>query len=390
MGSWFSNLNIRKGGRITVETVSEQLVQWMQDQQFEPTASAEDADGVMVLLTAEDSEWITVCTDLVQLEEPEQFETLGTAVSEALGSDVLGIACFDSDYLWLNLLNSQEKIDGWIGIGSGKELGFTRRNKLSPWKKKVNDYTGLALYVKENYILADAFLADAAQCLGLPVWMSSASVRYLEDIDPEKKAAYLYFRQREGAQNRNLVQMAHYEESRPALTGWERDITTVNTGAESKGLTIWFLAPGVAEDSVSFSDVCIVRQHVAMPIVLTKAQMPDGRWAWRWHDPEFPIPAAVTGRMKQEKRRELERQRSMTVRFTPRGDSRKTLDIQIGFVPDGNQDGGTWWSVWHKFGSKEDFIKWHNKTWRWVRSMAEEGEDVDKTCLPLLNRTDFD
>lgn len=390
MGNWFANLNIRKSSSATIDAVSEQLTKWLREQQFEPAASAEDADGAVVLLTAEDSEWITVCTELVHLEEPEKFGMVATAVSEALHGDVLGIACFDSDYLWLNLINAREQTDGWLGIGSGKELGFTRRNKLSPWKKKVHDYACFTQCVKEHYILADAFLADAAQCLGLPVRMSGASVRYLEDIDPEKKAVYLYFRQAEGAENRNLVQMAHYEESRPALMGWERDVRAINMGAESKGLTIWFLAPGVEENEVTFSDVCIVRQQVPMPIVLTRAQMPDGRWAWCWHDPEFPIPAAVTGRMKREKRWELEQQRSIAVRFTPQGDSRKALDIQIGFVPDGNPDGCTWWSVWRKYGSKEDFIKWHNKTWKMVRSMAEADEDVEKTCLPILKRADFD
>lgn len=390
MGSWFSNLNIRKSETVTVEAAAQQLLAWMQGQQYEPVPTAAESDGVLVLLTAEGSEWITVCTDMLQLEEPGQSAALGTAISGALCTDVLGIACFDSDYLWLNLVNAGEQADGWVGIGSGRELGFTRRNKLTPWKKKVHDYARFARCVKEDYLLADAFLSDVAPCLGLPMELSGASVGYLADIDPERKAMYLYFRQKEAAGSQDPVRMAHYEESRPALMGWERYVQAVNHGAAGKGLTVWFLAPGVETDAVTFSDVSIKCNRRIIPVTLTKARIPDGRWAWRWHDPEFQIPPAVTGRMKQEKRMELTRQRNITVFFTPRGDNRKALDIQVGFVPDENPEGGTWWSVWRKFGSKEDFIKWHNKTWKWVRSMAEADEDVDQTCLPLLKRTDFD
>ena len=123
MGSWFSNMNIRKGQAVTVDAVAQVLVRMMGERGYEAAASAEDADGLLALLVGEDSEWITVCSDLLPLEEPEQFAPLGNALSAALHTDVLGIACFDSDFLWLNLLNADEKLDGWVGIGSGRELG---------------------------------------------------------------------------------------------------------------------------------------------------------------------------------------------------------------------------------------------------------------------------
>ena len=139
MGSWFSNMNIRRSQAVTVDAVAQVLGQMMAERGYEAAGSAQDADGVLVLLAGADSEWITICSDLLPLEEPEQFALLGNALSAEFHTDVLGIACFDSDYLWLNLLNADEKIDGWVGIGSGKELGFSRRNKLTPWKKKVRD-----------------------------------------------------------------------------------------------------------------------------------------------------------------------------------------------------------------------------------------------------------
>lgn len=389
MGSWFSNLNIRKSDTVNLEATKEQLIRWMQTRQYEMTDSAEEADGVLVILTAEDSEWITVCTDLVALEEPEQSAELGAALSEALCSDALGIACFDSDYLWMNLRNAQEQIDGWVGIGSGKELGFTRRNKLTPWKKKVSDYARFAQCAKEDYIIADGFLMDTADCLGLPHRLSNASVRYMKDIDPEGKATYLYFRQQDNTRAKEKVRMAHYDSGLPCLVGYESYLQAINLGLAGTGLRIWFLVPCVETDEVTFDNVRLRIGNNEMPLVLTKAQLEDGRWAWCWHDPELSIPPAVTGRMKKEKRWELERQRQFTVLFTPRGNSRKTLDIQIGFVPDENPEGGTWWYVWRKYGSKEAFIKNHNKTWKWCWSMKDP-EDDERGYLPLLKLTDFD
>ena len=388
MGSWFSNMNIRKSQAVTVDAVSQVLVRMMGERGYEAAASAEDADGLLALLVGEDSEWITVCSDLLPLEEPEQFAPLGNALSAALHTDVLGIACFDSDFLWLNLLNADEKLDGWVGIGSGRELGFSRRSKLTPWKKKVRDYARFAQCARESYIVADGFLYDNAENLGLPRQQSSMGMRYLQEVAPERMAARLYFRQREALQPTELVELTHYENNLPCLDGYENHLSAINLGAPGMGLRIWFLVPGEEPDAVVFENVRLWRDQQPMPIELSLAQMPDGRWAWCWHDPQFAIPPAVKGRMKQEKYRELVQQCRFTIHFTPRGDGRKMLDIQIGFVPDEDPEGGTWWNVWSKYGSREAFIQHHNRTWKWCWSMKDIDDDP-RGYLPLLKREDF-
>ena len=389
MGSWFSNMSIRRSQAVTVDAVAQVLVRMMGERGYEAAELAEDADGVLALLVGEDSEWITVCSDLLPLEEPEQFVPLGNALSAALHADVLGIACFDSDFLWLNLLNADEKLDGWVGIGSGRELGFSRRSKLTPWKKKVRDYARFAQCARESYIVADGFLYDNAENLGLPQQQSSMGAQYLQEVAPERMAAQLYFRQREALQPTELVELAHYENSLPCLDGYENHLSAINLGAPGTGLRIWFLVPGGEPDAVVFENVRLWRDQQSMPIELTRAQMPDGGWAWCWHDPQFSIAPAVKGRMKQGKREELMQQRRFTVHFTPRGNGRKMLDIQIGFVPDENPEGGTWWHVWSKYGSREAFIQHHNRTWKWCWSMKDIDDDP-RGYLPLLKREDFD
>lgn len=388
MGSWFSNMGIRRSGMVTVDAVAQVLVRMLGERGYEAVESAEASDGILALLAGEDSEWVTVCSDLLPLEDPERFAALGNALSGELHTDILGIACYDSDYLWLNLLNADEGIDGWVGIGSGRELGFTRRNKLTPWKKKVRDYPYFAQCAKarEDYIVADGFLYDTAECLGLPRWQSSAGAQYLQEVEPQRMAACLYFRQREDLRQPELPRMAHYDDGLPFLVGYDSYARAINQGAAGTGLKIWVLLNGAERDEVTYENAYIQHNAERTPIELTWAQMPDGGFAWCWHDPEFPIPPAVTGRMKKEKRWKLANQRSFSIHFTPRGNSRKTLDIQVCFAPDENPDGCTWWNVWRKHGSKEAFIKEHNRIWKMVRAY----ETDESACLPYLKREDFD
>ena len=383
MGSWFENMHIRRSGEVTVDAVAQVLGRMLGQRGYEAADCAEEADSVLALLAGADSEWITVCSDLLPLEDPEQFAALGTALSGELHADVLGSACYDSDFLWINLLNADEGIDGWVGIGSGKELGITRRNKLTPWKKKVRDYARFAQCAREDYVIADGFLQDTADCLGLPRRQSCAGVRYLHEVEP---AVCLYFRQREELRQPVLPRLAHYDLGLPFLVGYDNYVAVINQGAAGTGLTIWIRINGAERHEVTYENVYIRRGTEDLPIELTWERMPDGGFAWCWHDPDFPIPPAVTGRMKKEKRWQLENQRNFAIHLTPRGNSRKTLDIQVGFVPDENPQGATWWNVLRKYGSKEAFIKEHNRAWKWVRSMEED----ESTCLPYLKREDFD
>jgi len=62
------------------------------------------------------------------------------------------------------------------------------------------------------------------------------------------------------------------------------------------------------------------------------------------------------------------------------------LDITVVLIPDGNPDNQAQWNIWHQHGSKEAFIKWHNKTWKMVRAFETDPNQL----LPLLKLEDFD
>lgn len=386
MGSWFSNIQIRKKEDVTEGKISECITKIMTGQQYQPSASEDDADAVVAVFSCEDSDWISVCLEPFPHDDPESCARALAPVSSELHTDVMGISCFDSDYLYLNLINPEDQTDAWIGIGKGKDVGITRRNNLTSWKKKVADYQEFSAKSKRKYVIAEEFLSEAAVNLGLPVMQSTSSLGYLRELDTNAAIVYLYFKLEENAQKADIVRLAHYNYGLPCLTGQESHVTAINIGAESKGLSVYFVGPYVAHEEITFSDVRFGMQGKAVPIGLTKVQLSDGQWAYCYHDPEFKIPPKVPARMSREKRSMLAQERWFTVWFTPLGNPRKTLDITVVFSPDENPEGQTCWNVWRPKGSKKAFIEHYNKICKRVMAFEEDPNN----CLPLLKEDDFD
>ena len=140
MVSWFSNLHIRKTDEISKEKICNCVINSLAEQGFTSVKNMQEADVTVAVAEPQNSKWISLYSEIFAHDDPDSCKAVAMPLSSRLHTDVLGIACFDSDYLYLNLINSDENADAWIGIGSGKELGITRRNNLTAWKKKIADY----------------------------------------------------------------------------------------------------------------------------------------------------------------------------------------------------------------------------------------------------------
>ena len=300
----------------------------------------------------------------------------------------MGIACFDSDYLYLNLINADESVDAWIGIGAGKEIGITRRNNVTAWKKKVTDYPTFSAAVKGTYVCADEFLLKAESCLGLPAEQGGVSLDYLNETSLQDDAMFLYFRQEEAASatgpNLRIWNINH---TFPCFDGKENSIYFINDGDEFRGVSICFLGPYVEHEEIVFSDVRLTKYYgqPLMDLTLEKIKLPNDEWAYQCHIPNLLMPEGVRGRMKWEKRYKQEAERVHKLYFIPHGNPLKMLDVTILIIPDGYPDNRAEWNIWHQHGSKEAFIKWHNKIWKWVRAVEPDPNQV----LPLLKLEDF-
>ena len=389
MGSWFSNIHVRKNETATEETIEKYIGKIMASKHYLPCTSEIDADGAIAIVASEDCRWISIYSDLLSLEDPSKCAEIMVPLSSELHADVLGISCFDSDYLYLNLINTSDKTDAWIGIGSASGLGIKRRSGISAWKKKVSDFQAFSECVKKKYVFAEEFLAVVERCLELPTNQSSASYEYLRDFELDKKAKYFYFKLPENMKPKEPVKLVpRMYSGMPCFLDKPSVVDGINVGGESRGLSVYFLGPYVENDEITFSDVCFVKmknnQTESIPFDLTKVQLPDGQWAYYYHDPDFRIPPKVDDRLPRSKRFSEESKHSIIVRFVPHGNPRKILDITVVLVPDKNPEGQTGWNVWHHSGSKEEFIEQFNKGWELPRAMSPA------TTPPVLRIEDFD
>ena len=379
MGSWFSNIHIRTTPETTQDAIQEAISALMTAKGYRHTENAETADTVITLFLPEDSAWITLCGELIAHDDPESCSSLATPLSAQLHTDVLGISCFDSDYLYLNLINADQQFNGWVGIGAGKEVGITRRSNLSVWKKKVTDYPNFSVKAKSKYILADQFLLNVAENLGLSYDQSCFNKE-----NAEINGFCLYFERT--AESTQKPRMAHYDPMLPCFMDKIFHVSAVNVGTGGTGLSVYFLGSYVENEEITFSDTAIDCQDYSVPMQLTKERLDDGRWVYSWRDPNFPLPPAVPKRLPKEKRDRLEWEQRITVCFTPSGNARKMLDITVVFVPTENPQGNTQWNVWQNHGSKKAFIEHYNKICKRVRAFEPDPDQ----WLPYLKEEDFD
>lgn len=391
MGSWFSNIHIRKNETAAEEMIEKYIGKFMASKHYLLCTSEIDADGAVAIVASEDFQWISVYSDLLSLEAPSKCAEILALLSSELHTDVLGISCFDSDYLYLNLVNTDDKTDAWIGIGSSLGLGIKRRSGVSAWKKKVSDFQAFSESVKKKYVFAEEFLAMTERCLALPTIQSTASYEYMKEFELDKKAKYFYFKLPADMKTKEPVKLVpHMYSGMPCFLDKPSVVDGINVGGESRGLSVYFLGPYVENDEITFSDVCFVKwknnRTEAVPFDLTKVQLSDGQWAYYYHDPGFRIPPKVDDGLPMSKQMRVASERSIIVRFVPHGNARKILDITVVLVPDKNPEGQTGWNVWHHWGSKKAFIDQYNaaweKNWSWSSELTENRD--------VLKEEDFD
>ena len=382
MGSWFSNFHIRKKEIVTDKAVADCICRVMAERQYRPAESAEDADATVVIRSSADCPWISLCSDALAHDDPDSCTAVAVPISSELHTDVLGIACFDSDYLYLNLVNPEESLDAWIGIGG--DVGIQRRTVLTPWKKKVSDYPAFSASAKAQYVLTEDFLATAAPCLELPVERSM-----LSPGDEKETAVCLYFCLREDGERAEASQLAvlSAQANLPCFAEKISKQYFLNIGAESKGLSLYFSGSYVERDTITFSKVALkTKSSGSIPVTLQKEQLPDGQWVYSYHAPEFVIPPKVPKRLRKEKSWQLMQERWIELEFIPLGDPRKMLDVTVALEPDASPQGRAVWNVWQSFGSKKAFIEHHNKIWKRLRAYETDPNNL----LPLLKEQDFD
>lgn len=353
---------------ITEAAITDYICKVMTEKQYTSVSSADEADGAFAIMTNDSSQWYSIYSDLFSFEDPKLFKDYALTMSFELKTDILGISCFDSDFLYLNLIDAARKIDAWVGVGSTSGLGIRKRTNLSAWKNKVSDINQFKDSISKEFVFADDILAEVEPCIHLPAEFSGASYEYLSDFNLSEKAVFLYFKLPEATKTQDVPKLEQWMPSlMPCFLEKPSIVSAINVGGASKGLSVYFIGPYVEHEEITFSDVCFVKhkhnQTESIPFKLEKVQLSDGQWAYYYHDPGYKIMPKVDERLSMMKQLNAEAERSITIRFVPHGNSRKILDITVILVPDKNTQGKTEWNVWRQFGSKKEYIQFHNQGW---------------------------
>lgn len=396
MGSWFSNISIRKKDGLDIEAVKEAVCGIMAQRNYLPADSEEDADEACAILSLEGSQWFTVCSGALGFEEPEKFSRLGLPVSKTLNTDVLGISCFDSDYIYLNLLNAAEKVDAWAGVGVAAVTDITRRTNLPKWESKVANLELFKKAVKDKYVFAEEVLGEVEPCLGLPKEQSRCEPDLVDELAPEGTVQYLHFKlsDKPSASEEKQVRIEkprlnleiEGDWGKPCAPETKSTLYLKNEGGGAKGLSIYFIGPYVKNDEITFSDTVLWRWKgdnlESHPVELQKTCMPDGKWAYYYHDPDYeilPKLGAIDRRLPLKQQLQMDRDQYIIFTFVPHGNGRKALDVTIVFAPDENPEGKANWNVWKDrgFKSKKAYFDFYNAIPNGLGFWKPRREDFD-------------
>jgi hypothetical protein len=126
---------------------------------------------------------------------------------------------------------------------------------------------------------------------------------------------------------------------------------------------------------------------IETPITFERTRLSNGAWVYLWEDKDFNIQEAPSPLLPPRALQEEESKRSFGIRYTPKGNKRKFLDICTVFIPLENPDEGHCrWRVWAYHKSKREYIEDHNNG---IKRNAEQFEIPNWTKL-LIDPDEYD
>lgn len=348
MGSTFSNISIRKNSILTQGAVAECLSAVLSDRGFR-LSTEEAADISFAVFSLPSSHWFTVCESAMMFDDCNEQLDIANLLSSKLGSDVLRISCFDSDYIYLNLLNPQIKLDAWASVGSSAGLGIHRRTGLSAWKTHVSDISTFTQAIKKRYNFAEELLEEVSSELRLPYAQSFSVYDYLSETLPNCEITYLHYCMPIDQSSTEPPVLEHYSyDLRPCTSGLPMVVSCINRGGPGKGIEIFILGKSIEHYDITFTEVTLAywnrsKQQDHTPVVLEKKQMPDGSIGYYGEVRNFRIPEKVSSALPQAVRIKKESDLRFWFRCIPQYNDTSSLKIQIIVRPIQNTGGGVEW-----------------------------------------------
>ncbi|MBQ7183856.1 MAG: hypothetical protein IJR97_07710 [Clostridia bacterium] len=343
MGYSFTNIQIRNTG----EAIDcDRLLSILTDgKKLRRVDKAEGADIIIAIIPGRENGWLTVASDLFE-EDIEQTITLAKKFSVLLQRETLVIGCFDSDYLFLNLLDNRSGTDAWASCGRYPEGRAPRRSNYTAWKGHVPDVQAFKTAMRLNGAFAEECLENIEPILSLPV---SQGQFCAESAMEDETARCFCFTLEEGESKQELPRFSTGR-SRSIIYYFDRDnvVSFLNESGSSRGVWVFFSGPVIDQRLVEIESVSIQLRAphdrwTFVPVEIKEIPTKDGR---RWLGgtaPEVRIPKMVPKGLSWKKTMIMEFERTINVRFklvcitdAPRDEKQQ---LQVILMPTENHDG---------------------------------------------------
>ncbi len=341
MGLSFSNIHVRME-RSLDEALAGRIAEiLMRGADAEPVADASEADVMVRVCAGKDSPWVTVLADSIDDDLEEQL--LKTrALSEALEARTLAIACSDSDYLCLNLVDAKTKTDIWAAHGKFPFGKAPRRSNPAAWKAYVKDNAHFAQTLRASSVFAEDALPDLAAELGLP----AGQARCMEGEIPEDARFFQFGYKMKEAEGETPPRFGMLYEELYYGVGRTKCIPFLNKGAASKGVAVALTGECIREHQIKVEKIEL-QFHLSrgewahIPLHLEETTYDDGSCWLMAECPEFCIPPAVKDSLPWKKKQDLEFQRAVIVRLllAPDRETEEYGTLQVTLIPMKNYDG---------------------------------------------------
>ena len=196
MGMTFSNVHLKKNEYCSKELLEKYYIQKMDVDGYNIVENFMDAEFVLLIDTTPESDWITIDSNYFNLDTIENMQKELKQLSKDFNTDVVSVSCVASDFLMMNMINSNENYDAWLNIGIPYGGQYLRNTTLFLWKKKIKKYFSFLLNFFKPHVFAEEAWYKITELINMDPNQSIVDSRYYidhPDREENKKIYALFF-----------------------------------------------------------------------------------------------------------------------------------------------------------------------------------------------------
>ncbi len=402
MGSTFGNINILKlDNENFLETVERAIMETMEKKGYVKVKDQTIAETTISIMNRKESKWITIYGDEFDDEYPKQLLKYAKAMSNKIKSYLLVCNSYDSDYVLLNLLHKDKKINDMVVIGhmpSEVMMKPVLPHNAEQWKPlaevlKTGDK--LENILENNYELPEDILPPLGD--EIQARSEDLNARY-DDFEPESTHNIYFSSNSDLEEDKPFIRegkpeiRSHYGTFDPMFMDESYFHEYQNYGGMSKGVGVYIFGPFVKDEEVTFDPIelyCFDYKHkkdeqkIVFQTISKKMQFNDGRWAYEALFPDFEIPEGINENSKKQHGKkiwEADQLRRFGLQFTPHGNKKYELDIEFVVLPLVDYSNQVYFRCWINKKTKKEYVDDWNKR---VKKFQENNDSSDPTGIIL-------